>query len=117
MYTIFEHREESETMLTTEYLRVPTMTVTRIWSYDSVRGCCITNDYYTNGSNKDYADMLDYVHDHDEPTEADIYAVALDIVLHSELENRYGCTTDGAIDAVLFELYNRAITTSVRFEL
>ena len=103
-------------MLTPNYLNTPTMIISRMWSYDSVRGCCITNDYYTNGSNKDYAEMLDCVHDHDEPTEADVYAVALDIAIHSTLESRYGCTTDGAVEAVLFELYNTAITTSVRVE-
>lgn len=103
-------------MLTPNYLNIPTMILTRLWSYDSVRGCCMANDYYTNGDNEDYMKMLDYVHDHDEPTEADVYAVALDIVIHSTLESRYGCTTDGAVEAVLFELYNRAITTSVRIE-
>lgn len=103
-------------MLTTEYLKVPTMTTTRLWSYDSVRGCCIENDYYTNGNSEDYSDMLDFVHDHDTPTEAQVYTVAVDIVLHSDLERRYGCTFLGAVEAVLFELYNRAITTSVRIE-
>lgn len=102
-------------MLTTEYLKVPTMTTTRLWSYDSVRGCCIENDYYANGNNEDYAEMLDYVSTH-EPTEENLYIVALDIALHSDLERRYGCRTDETIEAVIFELYNRAITTSVQLE-
>ena len=102
-------------MLTPKFLNVPSMTTSTMWSYDSVRGCCIANDYYTNGSSRDYGEMLDFVSEN-EPTEKNLYAVALDIVLHSELESRYGCTTEGAIEAVLFELHNRAITTLVQID-
>lgn len=102
-------------MLTPKYLNIPTMKATRTWSFDSVRGCCITNDYYTNGSSHDYEEMLDFVHEN-EPTKENIYAVALDIAVHSNLEARYGCTTEEAIEAVLFELYDRAITTTIQIE-
>lgn len=102
-------------MLTNKFLNIPTIYTATVWTTDSVRGCCIECDYYTNGSNRDYSEMLDYV-DENAPTTDNVYAVALDIVLHSEIENRYGCTTEEAIEAVMFELYAHAITTSVEIE-
>lgn len=102
-------------MLTTEYVKVPKLAKSLMWSYDSVRGCCITNDYYTLGTCEQYAEMLDYVSTH-EPTDENLYVVALDIALHSDLERRYGCRTDEGIEAILFELHNRAITTTIELE-
>lgn len=102
-------------MLTPNYLNIPTVYTSTHWTPDSVRGCCIECDYYTKGDNTDYSWMLTFVGEAS-PTTENVYAVALDIVLHSDVKDRYCCSTDEAIEAVMYELYQRAISTTVEIE-
>ena len=99
-------------MLNPTFLLVPSYSKSLMWSADSVRGCCIACDYYTLGDNRRYSEMLDFVNEN-EPSETNIYAVALDILQNSDVCDRYGCTEREAIKAILFELYNRAVTVTI----
>ena len=59
------------------------ITVSRIWSFHSVRSACIRNDLYTRGTCSEYDKMLDMV-ENTEPTVAALYEVAKDINDHSK---------------------------------
>ena len=54
----------------------------RKWDADSVRGMCIRENFYTKGTNEEYSEMLDYV-DNNEPTEENLFWVAVDIKNHT----------------------------------
>ena len=59
------------------------ITVSRIWSFHSVRDACIRNDLYTRGTCSEYDKMLDMV-ENTEPTVAALYEVAKDINDHNK---------------------------------
>ena len=73
------------------------------WTSFLVRSVCIENNWYTRGDNKAYLEMLDFV-DHNEPTKANIYKVAMDIMEHSNTNDLY-------IEAIMFCIANDAVMT------
>lgn len=76
------------------------ITERRNWSSESVRECCIRNDFYTCGDNEDYMKMLQFVED-SQVTIANLYRVAKDIYEHSDeqtIENVMFCLNKDAID-------------------
>ena len=69
------------------------------WSISSVRGCCVTNEFYTCGCTTEYEKMLNFVSTH-KPTLTNIYKVSKDICEHSEcqtIENIMFCLNADAI--------------------
>ena len=59
----------------------------RVWSMQSVRKVCINCNWYTEGDNKEYNNMLMFVESH-KPTDRNIEKVACDIYSHSEKGDR-----------------------------
>ena len=59
----------------------------RVWDTDSVRETCIRFEWYTQGNNRDYLKMLDFVDSH-KPTDNNISWVVEDIFNHSDQEGR-----------------------------
>lgn len=55
----------------------------RVWSWQSVRKTCIKCEWYTEGNNEEYHNMLGFVESH-KPTDSNITKVAEDIFRHSE---------------------------------
>ena len=84
------------------------ITETRSWFARDIRSLCIRNDYYTNGTVKEYEELLEFV-DENEPTTENIYQAAYNIVEHSNLE-RYGQTDRQNIESVMFEIANECYT-------
>lgn len=75
------------------------ITETKSWSFESVRRCCIKNDFYTSGSNESYAAMLREVETL-EPTTENIYKIAKNIYHHTagqNIENVMFCLAADAI--------------------
>lgn len=75
------------------------ITVSRIWSFHSVRSACIRNDLYTRGTCSEYDKMLDMV-ENTEPTVEALYEVAKDITDHSKGQ---------CVSNVMYILENEAI--------
>lgn len=48
-----------------------------------IRGLCIKEQYYTNGTIDDYSDLLEYVDEHRDLDEHSLDIIAQDILLHS----------------------------------
>lgn len=59
----------------------------RVWSWQSVREACIKYEWYTEGTNEDYHEMLMFVETH-KPIDSNITKVAKDIFNHSEKDGR-----------------------------
>lgn len=98
-------------MITPNYLNTPIVNTAKSWNPTSIRKMCIDNDLYTCGDVDEYNAMLAFV-DSNEPTSSNMYAVAFDIVNHSDF-SAYGTTFEESLEAVLFEILNKAIITSV----
>lgn len=81
------------------------------WNMYDMRNYCIRHDYYTNGDNKAYSTMLNFVEDN-EPTAKNVELVAIDIITHSD--KIYSIFRDGDIDYITCEIWNEVI--NVRFE-
>lgn len=59
----------------------------RVWNAADVRSMCIREKFYTCGNCEDYSQMLEYVDTHRNISEDfDIYAVARDILIHTDKE-------------------------------
>lgn len=86
----------------------------KTWHPKRVRQCCIDNQWYTRGTNKDYEEMLDYVRD-TKPTIENIFTVAKDIYDHSDFDSRFD-TEDEVVEAIMFTLNREAIVTSYFIE-
>lgn len=91
-----------------------TIQETKTWHPERVRQCCIDNQWYTRGTNKDYEVMLDYVRD-TKPTIENIFTVAKDIYDHSDFDSRFD-TEDEVVEAIMFTLNREAIITSYFIE-
>lgn len=83
--------------------QIPEIIEEDIWTSFQVRSVCIENNWYTRGDNKAYSEMLDFV-DNNEPTKANIYTVARDIMEHSNTDDLY-------IEAIMFRIANDAVMT------
>ena len=59
---------------------------TRKISYDSLRGLCIANDWYSNGSNEEYDNLLESAAGIDNITCDDLVEIATDIKSHSDTD-------------------------------
>ena len=59
----------------------------RVWSWNSVRECCIKYEWYTLGDNESYHEMLRFV-ETNKPTDRNITKVAENIFNHSEKDGR-----------------------------
>lgn len=55
----------------------------RMWSWYHVAKMCCDECYYTLGTYDDYNKVMNYVEEHPNPTDEDIYKVAKDIQEHS----------------------------------
>ena len=53
------------------------------WTSWDVMNMCIRHNLYTNGDAAEYAEMLDYVRFHENPSYEDIKKVIIDILFHS----------------------------------
>lgn len=58
----------------------------RSWSAMDVRNMCIREKFYTCGDSYDYANMLDFVDNHKDPDDLDVYLVAKNILTHTNPE-------------------------------
>lgn len=75
----------------------------RTWDTEAIRTLCINNKLYTSGTNEDYEKMLNFVATAEEgPTYNNIYAVANDIVNHSDGQT---------IENVMFLIETKVIKT------
>ena len=74
---------------------------TRQWTAEDVRKVCIENNLYTRGDNAEYSRMLDKV-ENIYPGNESIYAVAKDIMTHSEGQT---------VTNIMFLLANNAVKT------
>ena len=83
-------------------MRTPAIKEKRTWTKDSVRRACIDNDLYTDGSNEDYAHMLQWVN-RLYPNTENLYFIAEDIMAHS---------TGQTIANIMYVLANQAVTTT-----
>lgn len=73
-------------------------------SADAIRALCITNGWYTRGSNVQYANLLYELGELKENlTTKDIVEIAVDIIAHSEIEAD-GRTEAEVIESVAFEI-------------
>ncbi len=102
-------------MFTTDYTTEKqvmgyTIQETKTWHPERVRQCCIDNQWYTSGTNKEYEEMLDYVRDN-KPTVENLFTVAKDIYGHSDFDSRYD-TEDEVIESIMFTLNREAVVTS-----
>ena len=59
------------------------ITVTRLWTCDSIRRACIDNNLYTRGTCEEYERMFEMARNND-PTIENLYRVAQDINDHSK---------------------------------
>lgn len=82
------------------------VTEIRRWSADSVRNACIQNGLYTNGSNEDYAKMLEQAAQM-EPSNENLFRMAQDIAKHSD---------DQTVSNVMYLLANQAVTVFFEIE-
>lgn len=92
------------------------MRAVRRISRDQVREMCIRHDYYTNGNNADYTNMLNCVEDAKADDLDFMVAIAEDIYDHSDVNHflaLYGCSSDDFKDSILFNLYNECCTTII----
>ncbi len=87
-------------------MNIPEIKETRIWDSDTVKYCCIRNEMYTCGSNKDYERMLDMVNQMI-PTVDNLYVIAKDIAEHSDNQT---------ITTAMFLLMREAIVTTFEIE-
>lgn len=76
------------------------------WDSSSIRLFCIAGNYYTCGSNEQYAEMMKFVDSH-EPTAHNVELVAIDIISHS---TRYSIFNDGDVDYMSNEIWNKVVT-------
>ena len=84
---------------------------TKTWSSWDVRNMCVRENFYTCGNNEDYSKMLDYVNEHKNPEDMDIYIVAKDILKHTD-ENL--CQT---MENIMFILANDVVKYFYNIEL
>lgn len=56
------------------------------WSDMDVRDMCIKEGFYTRGDCRDYKNILDYVNNHNQPDDLDVYIVAENILNHTSTE-------------------------------
>ena len=87
-------------------MTTPNITTNRIWSVNSVRRACITNNLYTRGSNEDDEHMYSWVR-RLYPNTENIYFIAKDIYEHSE---------EQTITNVMFILENEAVITTFEID-
>ena len=85
------------------------MTINRTWSSSKVWSYCNKFERYTRGDNAAYSRMLEFVSEHEHPTDLEVLEVAHDIVKHSNLDG-YGLTEAEALQAITFDLLNDCIT-------
>lgn len=83
-----------------------TVKIERMWTASKVREMCIRMNLYTMGSNTEYSEMLDYVYEHKNPDNNDIYTVAIDILNHSEYQT---------LENVMFSLVRDCVYTFYEF--
>ena len=82
------------------------------WTVDDIRELCIREQYYTRGDNESYDKMFQFIRDN-EPTDTNIYLVALDIFNHTDVDER--CEMYGADEGeVLCGIYSQ-VYRAVRF--
>lgn len=86
----------------------------RILSASDLRALCIAEDWYTGGTNEEYANLLGMT-DKDNITTDDIVEMATDIIEHSRTAmNRYkenaGLTLGECYAHVMFLIAERCIT-------
>ena len=76
---------------------------------EGVRAVCIREGWYTNGTNEDYTQMLEFVDEHREAKDQDILNIALDIYAHSDFEGYSSLTEDeGVLSNICYVLLNDA---------
>ena len=81
------------------------------WSSEEVRRMCIAHSYYTAGDYRAYEALLKWVNTI-APTKQNIYKVALDIFLHSDIDlDRYGVDEDEMISAIMFDISRECVST------
>lgn len=78
-----------------------------------VRSLCVEKGWYTNGSNEDYKILLSMPYKKDGITLKKItlntlYNMACDILIHSDMEEYYGCSLDETLEEIMNELNRKA---------
>lgn len=78
---------------------------TRILNHNDLRSLCIAKDWYTFGTNDEYAEILDFASANEMTTENLVF-IANNIIEHSNPKRFADCEPNGttAIQYVLFEL-------------
>ena len=93
----------------------------RIIDNMKVRSLCVKKDYYTNGTCKEYENLLFNLcgsYNGKKATIEHIEEIAIDILEHSdykEIMTQYGCTKEGLIEIIAFELINDCCYTCVTY--
>ena len=94
-----------------------TIKKTTVLTGDAVRTVCIQNEYFTNGTNKQYENMLKYADKYSElgcMNDLHIYEIAKSIVEHTEWLTR-DYTKKECIENVMF-LLSKASNTHYTIE-
>ena len=87
----------------------PKIKVIRQWNMTDVMRMCISNNFYTCGDTREYSKMLEYV-ENSKPTPENIYAVAVDILDHTD-ENE-----DQTITNIMCTIENTVVRTTFDIE-
>ena len=91
---------------------------TRKTNAGKVRSICIKNNWYTRGTNEQYENLLVNIVGWGDTVATDelLTKVAQDIMEHSDMRyDKYNCTEEEMLVAVVFELANYACTTYVEY--
>lgn len=79
------------------------ITSTRTWDAMDMIDMCVKNNLYTCGNRMDYDKMLDYVGQHENPEDMDIYLVASDILQHTDESMEH------TIETIMYLVANQVI--------
>ena len=82
---------------------------TRFLFADDVRTMCIRNNWYTRGTNTEYAHMLDTIRNRKKITTHFLYEVACDVFCHSVMDADYSINEN--IENIMFTLMNDCVKT------
>lgn len=63
-------------------MKSPNIKVNRVWDFGGIRAMCIKHNFYTRGTNEDYAQLATFIRSR-KPTYINVYKAALDICTHS----------------------------------
>lgn len=96
--------------LVTVFEKPVKMTVTDSWDPMEIREMCISHDWYTRGTIKDYDSLLNLVQELS-PTPSNMLRVAQDIANHSQ-DDEIG---SASLEMILFAIANDVVLRTFEF--